>query len=55
MFKACLITVNAWYHDEKTLWIVLFWLHPLLLLRYLPDGIFDSFVSTTWKLVVMVK
>lgn len=30
---------------KKSLWIVLFLLLTLLLLRYLPDGIFDSFVS----------
>lgn len=30
---------------KKSLWIVLFLLLPLLLLRYLPDGVFDSFVS----------
>ncbi len=30
---------------KKSLWIVLFSLLILLLLRYLPDGIFDTFVS----------
>ncbi|HAV2134240.1 TPA: hypothetical protein JHJ70_000108 [Serratia marcescens] len=30
---------------KKSLWIVLFLLLILLLLRYLPDGIFDGFVS----------
>lgn len=30
---------------KKSLWIVLFLLLTLLLLRYLSDGIFDSFVS----------
>lgn len=30
---------------KKSLWIVLFLLLTFLLLRYLPDGIFDSFVS----------
>jgi hypothetical protein len=30
---------------KKSLWILLLLLLTLLLLRYLPDGIFDSFVS----------